>query len=176
MEHTTLNTSSTLNEATENQNYSTLAAAKIAAELEAFKGGTKETAVSKFVASTLTHFCGQNARFAEVVYKTPRTLSDCCGEIMDGCGNAVSDIDVYRGAVQSYFPNSDVSFIMNIEINGDAPNDDEMNRAPKKKVTESKKSIPVAKTDTAPAANNNNRTKKSGKKEDSEQIQLTLFS
>jgi hypothetical protein len=170
MEHTVLN------EAAENQSYSGMAAAKIVAELEAFKGGSKESAVSKFVASTLTHFCGQNERFAEVVYKTPRTLSDCCAEIMDGCGNAISDIDVYRGAVQSYFPNSDISFIMNIEINGDAPNDDEMNRAPKKKVTESKKSIPAAaKADTAPAANNQPKAKKPAKSEDSEQIQLSLF-
>jgi len=103
-----------------------------------------------------------------IVYNTTRTLSDCCAEIMDGCGNAISDIDVYRGAVQSYFPNSDIAFTMTIQINGDAPDADELNRAPKKKAAESKKSVPAA-AKPAPAA-------KPVKKEDPEQmIQLSLF-
>ena len=121
-----------------NQTYSMLAVTKIASELESFKGGQKESAVSKFVASTLTHFCEQNERFAETVYKTVRTLSDCCAEIMDGCGNQISDIDVYRGAVKSYFPNADISFIMNIQITGEAPDETELTRPPKKKATEYK--------------------------------------
>jgi len=111
----------------------TRASKKIEKELKEFKGGTKETAVSKFVASTLTKFCEENERFAEVVFKTPRTLSDCCAEVMDGCGNAISDIDVYRGAVQHYFPNADIHFFMEIAITGDDPTEEEINREPKKK-------------------------------------------
>ena len=145
--------------------YSALAVEKIAAELKSFKGGQKESAVSKFVASTLTHFCEQNDRFAEVVYKTTRTLSDCCAEIMDGCGNQISDIDVYRGAVQSYFPNADISFKMDIQINGDAPDANELNREPKKKVETPRSVPPAVKTKTAPNV----------KKEEPEQIQLSLF-
>ena len=146
--------------------YSALAVKKIAAELESFKGGQKESAVSKFVASTLTHFCEQNERFAEVVYKTTRTLSDCCVEIMDGCGNAISDIDVYRGAVKSYFPNANISFKMDIQINGDAPDADELNREPKKKITEVKRNVPADKIMTTPPAAENKR---------SETMQLSLF-
>jgi hypothetical protein len=155
-------------------NYSTLASEKIAAELKEFKGGNKEKVVSKFVASTLTHFCEQDERFAETVYKTARTLSDCCAEIMDGCGNAISDIDVYRGAVKHYFPNSDVAFTMTIQINGDAPDSEELNRAPKKKVADSKKSEPksTAKPATEPAAK---PAKTKTKKDDSDQMQLSLF-
>ena len=157
--------------------YSDKAAAKIAAELEAFKGGNKETAVSKFVASTLTHFCEQNERFAEVVYRTPRTLSECCAEIMDGVGNQISDIDVYRGAVQSYFPNADISFQMNIQIHGEAPGEDELNRPAKKAVAETKKRAAPAnnanQTNTA-ATNGNGRTP-IAVKDDSDQMQLTLL-
>jgi hypothetical protein len=150
--------------------YSDAAAAKIAAELESFKGGMKEKAVSKFVASTLTHFCGQNERCAETVYKTTRTLSECCAEIMDGCGNQISDIDVYRGAVQSYFPNADISFKMDIEINGDAPGADELNRPSKKAVAEHR----------TRSMNNNNTPENSAAgentiKKDSETMQLSLF-
>ena len=111
---------------------------KIADELESFKGGNKEKAVSKFVASTLTHFCEQEERFAEVVYKTPRTLSDCCAEVMKGCGNAISDIDVYRGAVKSYFPNAEVNFIMELKIEGAAPSEEEINRKPEVKPAQTK--------------------------------------
>ena len=155
-----------MEEIVENQTCSVLAVTKIAAELESFKGGQKEIAVSKFVASTLTHFCEQNERFAEVVYKTTRTLSDCCAEIMDGCGNQISDIDVYRGAVKSYFPNADISFKMDIQINGDAPDADELNREPKKKITEVKRNV---------TANNITTTPLAEEKKQSETMQLSLF-
>jgi hypothetical protein len=113
--------------------YQALAVEKLAAELKSFSGDRYGSAVKDFVASTLTHFCQQDKRFAEVVYGTKRTLSDCCTEIMKGCGTHVSDIDVYRGAVRSYFPNADISFTMSITINGDAPSAEEMARVPKKK-------------------------------------------
>ena len=112
--------------------YPALAAEKITAELKSFTGGNKEKAVSKFAAETLTHFCEESAQFAEVVYKTKRTLSDCCAEVMKGTGNYVSDIDVYRGIVRAYFPNADVKFLMNIEINGAAPSEEEMAKLPEK--------------------------------------------
>lgn len=113
--------------------YSRLAVEKIAEELKTFKGDRYAEAVKKHVASTLTHFCEQNERFAEVVYKTKRTLSDCCAEIMKGCGQSISDIDVYRGAVRNYFPNADIDFHMTITINGDAPTVEEMERIPAQK-------------------------------------------
>lgn len=58
--------------------YPALAAEKIAAELKDFSGGQKEKAISKFAAETVTHFCQESQQFAQVVYKTRRTLSDCC--------------------------------------------------------------------------------------------------
>ncbi len=116
---------------------------KLAAELKAFKGDRYAMAVKDHVASILTHFCEEDAWFAEVVFKTKHTLSDCCSEIMKGCGNCVSDIDVYRGAVRNYFPNADIEFHMSFTITGDAPTEEEMNRRPKvetpKKKTAAKK-------------------------------------
>jgi len=117
---------------TSKQDYTKLAVEKIAAELKDFKGDRYGMAVKDHVASTLTHFCEQDRRFAEVVYKTKRTLSDCCAAIMKGCGNSISDIDVYRGAVRHYFPNSDIEFHMTISLTGDAPSEEEMSRDVKK--------------------------------------------
>ena len=130
--------------------YSRLAVEKIAEELKTFKGDRYAEAVKKHVASTLTHFCEQNERFAEVVYKTKRTLSDCCAEIMKGCGTSISDIDVYRGAVRNYFPNADIDFHMTITINGDAPTVEEMERIPTQKPTKTAEKQTEGK-DTTPA-------------------------
>ena len=113
--------------------YTKLAVDKIAAELKDFKGDRYGMAVKDHVASTITHFCEQNERFAEVVYKTKRTLSDCCAEIMKGCGQSISDIDVYRGAVRNYFPNADIDFHMTITLTGDAPTVEQMERVPEQK-------------------------------------------
>lgn len=167
---------------------SALAVTKIAEELKNFKGGNKETAVSEFVASTLTKFCEENERFAEVVYKTKRTLSNCCAEVMNGCGNAISDIDVYRGAVQSYFPNADIHFLMEITITGDEPSAEELNREPKSKVQQTRaqhqpkakpeKPQPAAKTSVKPALAPPASlvTKPTAPKEPKiETLQLTLF-
>ena len=114
-------------------NFSQLAVEKIAAELKEFKGDRYGNAVKNHVAATITHFCEQNERFAEVVYKTKRTLSDCCAEIMKGCGQSISDIDVYRGAVRNYFPNADIDFHMTITLTGEAPTAEEMSRVPEQK-------------------------------------------
>ena len=113
--------------------FSQLAVEKIAAELKDFKGDKYGMAVKNHVAATITHFCEQNERCAEVVYKTKRTLSDCCAEIMKGCGQSISDIDVYRGAVRNYFPNADIDFHMTITLTGDAPTAEEMNRVTEQK-------------------------------------------
>ena len=118
------------------QNWKKLSVEKIDAELKSFQGDRYAQAVKNHVASTLKHFCGQSDKFAEVVCKTKRTLSDCCAEIMAGCGQSISDIDVYRGAVRNYFPNADIEFQMNIKINGDMPSESELERVPKKKKVE----------------------------------------
>lgn len=158
--------------------YPALAAEKIAAELKDFSGGQKEKAISKFAAETVTHFCQESPQFAQVVYKTRRTLSDCCAEVMKGTGNYVSDIDVYRGIVRAYFPNADVKFLMNIEINGAAPSEEEMAKLPEKPKPKAK---PTPKKPTekvaapAPAKPAPAKPKSKKKPEQPEMIQLSLF-
>ena len=157
--------------------YPALAAEKIAAELKGFTGGSKEKAISKFAAETLAHFCEESAQFAEVVYKTRRTLSDCCAEVMKGTGNYVSDIDVYRGIVRAYFPNADVKFLMNIEINGAAPSEEEMAKLPEKPKPRSKPKAKPALKKPAEKAAAPAPAKPAPKKkpQEPEMIQLTLF-
>lgn len=119
--------------------YGEMAAEKIAKELKEFKGDRYGDAVKNFVASTLTNFCEQNERFAQVVYETEATLSDCCSKIMKNCGNHISDIDVYRGAVRYYFPNAEVHFTMTIDASGEMPTPKEMAKpAPKAETMERK--------------------------------------
>ena len=176
------------------QDFIKLATQKLDEELKTFKGDRYGQAVKDHVAATLKHFCEQDVRFAKVVYQTKRTLSDCCAEIMKGCGQSISDIDVYRGAVRNYFPNADVTFHMTISITGEAPTEEEMNREPKVKAPEPKKKAettpapkpaakapvekpkpvapapkPASKPATKPAK------KEKPKAQDPEIIQLTLF-
>lgn len=159
--------------------YPALAAEKIATELKSFTGGSKEKAISKFAAETLAHFCEESPQFAQVVYKTRRTLSDCCAQVMKATGNYVSDIDVYRGIVRAYFPNADVKFLMNIEINGEAPSEEEMAKLPEKPKPKSKpKAKPAPKKPAEKAAAPapaKPKSKKKPKPEQPDMIQLTLF-
>lgn len=129
-----------------------LAISKIENERKSFGGGQKEKAVHSYVANVIRNFCEQSEEFAETVAKTKRTLSDCCKDIMSGCGSYISDIEVYRRATKFYFPNSDVEGQLVIHITGDVPDNEYLqqeakepapipvqDKKPKKKVTESKK-------------------------------------
>lgn len=147
------------------KDFKALAVEKINEELKAFHGDKHGNAVHTYVANVLRDFCEQDERFAEVLYKTKRTLSDCCAEIMKGCGQHISDIEVYRRATKMYFPNSEVECIINIIITGDLPDDKYLSKEGK---TNDKENEPVKKKEK-------NEIKTSRKSEESEIIQLTLF-
>ena len=157
------------------ENYPSLAAEKIAAELKEFKGGNKEKAISKFAAKALTHFCEESPAFAQVVYKTRRTLSDCCAEVMKGTGNYVLDFYVYRGIVRAYFPNADVKFLMNIEINGAAPSEEEMAKLPENPKPKPKPAPKKPAEKAAPAKPAAPKPPAKEKPAQPETIQLSLF-
>lgn len=145
---------------------------KLGQEETSFSGGQKEQAIHKAVAATLKKFCEEDARFAHVVLKTRRTLSDCCGQIVRGVGSSISDIEVYRRAVQFYFPNSEIECKMNILLTGEAPSEEEMSREPEKpkpsKSRQQKKPQAAARTVL-------NKPAESKKPTQSEIIQLSLF-
>ncbi|MDD3230981.1 MAG: hypothetical protein PHE09_17470 [Oscillospiraceae bacterium] len=92
---------------------------KLQDELKKFSGGSKEKAVSKSVCKTLDSFCNEEF-FAQAVWDSDKTLSDCCKAIMSGAGSSISDLDVYKAAVKFYLPGADVKFKMEITMNGTA--------------------------------------------------------
>ncbi len=146
------------------KNYQILATEKVAAELKSFTDGHKEKCIFSHAAAQVTHFCEESPAFAEVVYKTKQTLSDCCAEVVKDAKEYISDIDVYSGIVRAYFPNVDVKFLMNIENNGAAPSEEEMAKLQKKPVAPVVPAKPVKPT-PAPAP----------KLAKPETIQLSLF-
>lgn len=150
----------------------TLSTEKIEAETGSFNGGRKEKAVYKYVADVLKNFCRKDERFAKVVYSTKRTLSDCVEEIMKDCGDHISDFDVYQKATQFYFPNSKLSCVMTIEINGEEPNEEYLNKEAPKPKEKSPVKKPIKKTSEKSKAMKPN---KKVEKNASDVIQLTLF-
>lgn len=93
-----------------------LAIKKLNEEEKDFKGDKYGNAVYKHVANILRDFCLQDGEFAQAVYQTDRTLSDCVKEIMQGCGSAISDLEVYRKAVAFYFPGAGIQMHMTINL------------------------------------------------------------
>lgn len=98
-------------------NYYDLARKKLVEEEKSFSGGQKEKVVYKDVSRTLQSFCGEEW-FAKAVLQTSNTLSDCCKEIMSHVnGSGISDFEVYKRAVEFYFPTATVKFKMEITLN-----------------------------------------------------------
>lgn len=92
-----------------------LAQEKLAQEVKEFKGDTKARGIYKDVAKTITAFCATE-EFAQAVYNSKKTLSDCCKEILSGVSSAISDIEAYKRAVKFYFPGATVHFNMEIHL------------------------------------------------------------
>lgn len=101
--------------------YKEQAIEKLGNERKSFKSGDrKASAVKDAVADTLKTFCQQDEEFAQAVVQTDKTLSDCCTKIMKGTGNSISDLEVYKKAVNFYFPGADIKMTMEIDPIGSA--------------------------------------------------------
>lgn len=101
--------------------YKEKAIQKLGEELKGFKSGNqKASAVKNAVHDTLKLFCEQNEEFAQAVVQNDKTLSDCCTSIMQKVGNSISDIDVYKKAVDFYFPGAQINVVMTIDLIGSA--------------------------------------------------------
>lgn len=98
------------------KDFKVLAVERINKEQKDFKGDKYGNAVYTYVANSLRDFCNQDERFAEAVVKSNRGFEECIKSIMKGCGNAISDIEVYRRAAKFFFPDSEVNFIMTIKL------------------------------------------------------------
>lgn len=90
---------------------------KLDAEFKACKKlSVRGKLVGAAVLDALKTFCRQNTEFAQAVVQTDKNIGDCIESTVKGCGGAISDIEVYRKAVQFYFPGSDIRFSMTIDL------------------------------------------------------------
>jgi hypothetical protein len=135
--------------------------------------GKKEQAVSSYVHNILSDACDQSQDFAEVILNFKRTLKDCLVSIMKGTGNAVSDIDVYRSAIQFYFPNSEISCTTTITLTGDAPDENIINKPSPVEKAKASADGEEAPKKAKPAKEK--QKQKSSENLEAQSIQLSLF-
>ncbi len=76
----------------------------------------KGEAVKKCVLDTLKVFCKQNGEFAQAVVQSGKPLKECVEYTVKGSGVHIPDIDVYKRAVQFYFPGADIHVVMTIDL------------------------------------------------------------
>lgn len=75
--------------------------------------------VLPYVYNALKDFCEQNEEFARAVVQNSKTLVECADEITKGIGGYASDIDIYKKAVDFYFPTATIKFTMEIDLGDD---------------------------------------------------------
>lgn len=108
-----------------------LAIKKLDAEEKSFSGDRYAKIMYKDVAKALREFCRQQPEFAQAVYQSEKTLSDCIKAVAKNCGNGISDIEAYRRAVQFYFDGAQVEFQMIIHMSRyDIPSEGKKQNAP----------------------------------------------
>ena len=75
--------------------------------------------IKTYVHNALAGFCRQNEAFAQAVVNGG-TLPDCIKHCTEGLheNTGISDIDIYRRAVQFYFPGAAVDFHIHIMTDG----------------------------------------------------------
>lgn len=93
-----------------------IAKEKIKKERTEIKGNQYAKAVAPFVADALLTFIDENNAFAAAVANSEKTLSDCCKEITNGAQSYLSDLEVYKRAVQFYLPKAELRCEMRVEL------------------------------------------------------------
>lgn len=80
--------------------------------------GQYQKAIAPETAKALISFCGQEKEFEQAIEQSGKTFQECLDTVVKGIGRSISDIDVYRKAVQFYFEGAEVQFIMKINLCG----------------------------------------------------------
>ena len=88
---------------------------KIEGGIAAVKG-QKENVVKRPVADALISFCRQQEEFAQAVVQSDKGFADCVAHVVKGVGQALSDIDAYRKAVEFWFPGAMVDMVLTIRM------------------------------------------------------------
>ena len=162
----------------------------IKSALDKLEEGAKEkitdrygSVIKTYVHSALAGFCKQNESFAQAIIDGG-TFAECIKYCTEGIGGntGISDIDIYRRAVQFYFPGAQVDFHISIITEGaetrihEEPEREkvktEMNTAKSEEsITKSEESI----TKTEKPKRKSSISERKQKKQDSNIIQLDLF-
>ena len=88
---------------------------KLEEEHKAGKYDRYAYAMKDAVCEALDAFCRQDEEFAQAVVQGG-TFEDCMKAVARNCGNAISDLEAFRRAVQFYFPGADVRFQMSVNL------------------------------------------------------------
>lgn len=75
----------------------------------------KGQVVGEAVRAALLNFCGQNAEFAQAV-EQGGSLADCIESTVKSSGTAISDIEVYKKAVQFYFAGAEIHMKLTLDL------------------------------------------------------------
>lgn len=94
------------------------------------KAGKYAGAVMDSCVKALEVFASQDEEFADAILDG--SLIECGKAIEKGCSGkkVVSDLDVYRMAVQHFFPGADVEFQMVVKVNPHEASDKPVNDVP----------------------------------------------
>lgn len=104
------------------ENWLTKAMEKLDAESKKVSG-QKEKVMAPVVLDAIKDFCRQEPEFAQAVAQGG-SFADCMKKIAAGAGNAISDLDAYKKAVEFYFPGAKVQMQLTIDLIGSAAGDE----------------------------------------------------
>lgn len=82
--------------------------------------GNYQSAIASETAKALRLFCEQEQEFEQAIEDSGKSFSDCLNSIVKGIKRSISDLDVFKRAVNFYFPGATVHFQMCIDLVGDA--------------------------------------------------------
>ena len=165
--------------------------------LDKLEAGAKEkitdrygSVIKTYVHSALAGFCKQNESFAKAIIDGG-TFAECIKYCTEGIGGntGISDIDIYRRAVQFYFPGARVDFKIQIMTDGaqtvihEEPEREKMKTETKtakteESITKTEESITKSEesvTKTEKPKRKSSIPERKPKKQDSNIIQLDLF-
>lgn len=94
---------------------------RIKTEAEGLKSLSPQgNAVSKDVCNVLIMFCEQDEEFAQAIVQGGKKLKDCIESTVRGARDSISDLEVYKRAVEFYFPGATVHMNLTIDLIGEA--------------------------------------------------------
>lgn len=74
--------------------------------------------VANDTANALKLFCNQEDEFMQAVEQSDKTFQQCLDSICKDIGKSISDMELYKKAVQFYFPTAEINFRMSIDLCG----------------------------------------------------------